>query len=41
MMDLTGVVFNTSDPIAVGLLVLVATASLYGVKVAIGMAKRA
>ncbi|OCL86854.1 hypothetical protein AAX26_01160 [Aliarcobacter thereius] len=38
-MDLTGVAFNTTDVMAVGVLVLVATATIWGVKKAIGMAR--
>jgi hypothetical protein len=38
-MDLTGIAFNTADALAVGSLVLIGTAVLWGVKKAIGMAK--
>lgn len=38
-MDLTTVAFNTSDVLAVGVLVLSATAVIWGIKKAIGMAK--
>jgi len=38
-MDLTGLAFNTADAVAVGGLVLVGTAVLWGVKRAIGMAR--
>ncbi len=39
-MDLTGVAFNTADVIAVGLLVLTAVATIWGVRKAISMANR-
>jgi len=39
-MDLTNVVFNTNDAIAVGVLVLGAVAVLWGVRKAISMANR-
>jgi len=38
-MDLTGLAFNTADALAVGALVLLGTAVLWGIKRAIGMAK--
>ena len=38
-MDLTQFAFNTADVMAVGVLVLGATAVLWGIKKAIGMAK--
>lgn len=38
-MDLTSVAFNTADVIAVGTLVLVATAVIWGVRKAISMAR--
>lgn len=38
-MDLTGIAFNTADVLSVGSLVLVATAVIWGVRKAIGMAK--
>jgi len=38
-MDLTSVAFNTADVLAVGVLVLGATAVIWGIKKAIGMAK--
>lgn len=38
-MDLTGVTFNTADAVAVGVLVLVGTAVIWGVRKAIGMAR--
>lgn len=40
-MDLTGVTFNTSDVMAVGSMVLAATAVIWGVIKAISMANRA
>lgn len=40
-MDLTGVAFNTTDVMAVGTLILVATATIWGVIKAIGLASRA
>ena len=39
-MDLTGVAFNTADVIAVGTLVLIAVATIWGVRKAISMANR-
>jgi hypothetical protein len=38
-MDLTNLVFNTADVMAVGSLVLVGTGVIWGIKRAIGMAK--
>ncbi len=38
-MDLTNLVFNTADAVAVGVLVLTGTGVLWGVKRAIGMAR--
>lgn len=38
-MDLTNVAFNTSDVLAVGVLVLTATAVIWGIKKAIAMAR--
>lgn len=38
-MDLSSVAFNSADAMAVGALVLVATAVIWGVRKAIGMAK--
>ena len=38
-MDLTGVSFVSADAIAVGVLVLIGTAAIWGVKKAISMAK--
>ena len=38
-MDLTKVAFNTGDVLNVGVLVLAATAVIWGIKKAIGMAK--
>lgn len=40
-MDLTGVVFNTTDVMEVGSMVLAATAVIWGVIKAISMANRA
>lgn len=40
-MDLTGLSFNTADVIAVGGLMLVATATIWGVIKAISLASRA
>ena len=39
VMDLTGIAFNTADVLSVGSLVLVATAVIWGVRKAIGMAR--
>ena len=39
-MDLTSVAFNTADVISVGTLVLVAVATIWGVRKAISMANR-
>lgn len=39
-MDLTSVVFNTADALAVGVLVLVAVATLWGVKKAISFGNK-
>ncbi len=39
-MDLTNVAFNTADVVAVGTLVLVAVAVIWGVSKAINMASR-
>ncbi len=38
-MDLTNVAFNTADVSAVGVLVLVATAVIWGIRKAISMAR--
>ncbi len=38
-MDLTGLVFNTSDAMEVGVLVLIGTGVIWGIRKAIGMAK--
>lgn len=38
-MDLTSVAFNTADVLAVGSLVLVGTAVIWGVKKSIGIAR--
>ena len=40
-MDLTGLAFNTADVLAVGSLMLTATAVIWGVVKAIGLANRA
>lgn len=39
-MDLTSVVFNTADALAVGVLVLVAVATLWGVRKAISFGNK-
>jgi len=39
-MDLSSVAFNTTDVMAVGVLVLIAVASIWGVRKAIQMANR-
>lgn len=38
-MDLSSVAFNTTDVVAVGVLVLTATAVIWGIRKAISMAK--
>ncbi|EQB39626.1 hypothetical protein M947_06430 [Sulfurimonas hongkongensis] len=40
-MDLSGVTFNTTDVMAIGSLILAATAVIWGVVKAIGLANRA
>lgn len=39
-MDLTGVTLNTADAVSVGVIVLIAVATLWGVRKAISMANR-